>query len=62
MYSSKTACFIKKVPFGADGYQIGELIFSDVCGEMMVTGYNREKYFVTFIAAASTHLFLELFP
>jgi Integrase core domain len=52
----------KTYPLVPSGTKTGELIFSDVCGEMPVTGYNRKKYFVTFIDAASEHLFIELLP
>jgi hypothetical protein len=52
----------KTYPLVPSGTKIGDLIFSDVCGEMPVTGYNLEKYFVTFIDAASKHLFIELLP
>jgi hypothetical protein len=44
------------------GTKIGELTYSDICREMPVTGYNLGKYFVTFVDAASKHLFIELLP
>jgi hypothetical protein len=43
-----------------EGIKIGELVFSDICGEMPVLGYNQEKYFITFTDAASKTLFVEL--
>jgi Integrase core domain len=52
----------KTCPLVPSGTKIGELIFSDVCGEMPVAGYNRAKFFMTFIDAASKHLFIELLP
>jgi hypothetical protein len=60
--SCKSACFIENISFGAVGYKFGELIYSDICREMPVTGYNLGKYFVTFVDAASKHLFIELLP
>jgi transposase InsO family protein len=43
-----------------EGTKIGELVFSDICGEMPVLGYNQEKYFITFTDAASKTLFMEV--
>jgi Integrase core domain len=43
-----------------EGTKIGELVFSDICGEMPVLGYNQEKYFITFTGAASKSLFVEV--
>jgi Integrase core domain len=43
-----------------EGTKIGELVFSDTCGEMPVLGYNQEWYFITFTDAASTTLFVEV--
>jgi hypothetical protein len=42
-----------------EGTKIGELVFSDICGEMLVLGYNQEMYFITFTDAASKTLFVE---
>jgi transposase InsO family protein len=43
-----------------EGTKIGALVFSDICGEMPVLGYNQEKYFITFTDAASKTLFVEV--
>jgi hypothetical protein len=39
-----------------EGTKIGYLVFSDSCGEMLVLGYDKEKYFITFNDAASKTL------
>jgi hypothetical protein len=40
-----------------EGTKIGELVFSDICREMPVLGYNQEKYFITFTDAVSVLYF-----
>jgi Integrase core domain len=43
-----------------EGTKLGELVSSDICGEMPVLGYNQEKYFITFTDAAGKTLFVEV--
>jgi hypothetical protein len=43
-----------------EGTRIGEPVFSDICGEVPVLGYNQEKHFITFTDAASKTLFVEV--
>jgi hypothetical protein len=43
-----------------EGTKIGELVFSDICGEMPVLGKNQEKYFITSTDAASKNLFVDV--
>jgi hypothetical protein len=60
-------CVQEKIPASSmnhslvpEGTKIGELVFSDICGEMPVLGYNQEKCFITFTDAASKTLFVEV--
>jgi Integrase core domain len=43
-----------------EGTKLGELVFSDICGEMPVLGYNQNKYFITFTDTASKTLCVDV--
>jgi Integrase core domain len=60
MCASKITCIVHESLVGAGRYKSGEIVFSDICGEMPVLGYNQEKYFITFTDAASKTRFVEV--
>jgi hypothetical protein len=39
--------------------EVGELVFSDICGKQPIVAYNNAEYFIAFADAVSKHLFVD---
>jgi hypothetical protein len=62
MHPSTNGCLIGYVPWVPSSNRTAGPNFSDVCGEMPVTGYIRDKYSMNFTGAANKLPFIDMLP